>query len=142
MRTSSPRCFFLLLWSTEDQRKGLADAHWSRPRTERGRRPDSRRLVAGRCRQLSARRGPDRHADAYRSARRYRGPKEGAASIHRIQQRVDDAIADKKRLERLMRQVRMIDTTGIRIDLVDDADFSMFSLGTTVLTTDARNCST
>ena len=38
-----------------------------------------------------------------------------------------------------MRQVRMIDTTtGIRIDLVDDADFSMFSLGTTVLTTDAR----
>ncbi|KZY17251.1 flagellar motor protein, partial [Erythrobacter sp. HI0038] len=67
------------------------------------------------------------------------GPKEGAASIRRIQQRVDDAIADKKRLERLMRQVRMIDTTtGIRIDLVDDADFSMFSLGTTVLTTDAR----
>ncbi len=38
-----------------------------------------------------------------------------------------------------MRQVRMIDTTtGIRIDLVDDANFSMFSLGTTVLTSDAR----
>ena len=28
---------------------------------------------------------------------------------------------------------------AIRIDLVDDADFSMFSLGTTVLTTDARD---
>ena len=29
----------------------------------------------------------------------------------------------------------MVDTTeGIRIDLVDDADFSMFRLGTTVLT--------
>ena len=33
----------------------------------------------------------------------------------------------------------MVDTTeGIRIDLVDDADFSMFALGTTVLTSDAR----
>jgi len=32
----------------------------------------------------------------------------------------------------------MVDTTeGVRIDLVDDADFSMFSLGTTVLTPDA-----
>jgi chemotaxis protein MotB len=39
-----------------------------------------------------------------------------------------------------MHQVRMIPTTtGIRIDLVDDADFSMFSLGTTVLTPDARD---
>ena len=37
-----------------------------------------------------------------------------------------------------MRQVRMVDTTtGVRIDLVDDADFSMFVLGTTVLTPDA-----
>jgi chemotaxis protein MotB len=32
----------------------------------------------------------------------------------------------------------MVDTAqGIRIDLVDDADFSMFQLGTTVLTGDA-----
>ena len=32
----------------------------------------------------------------------------------------------------------MVDTTeGIRIDLVDDANFSMFMLGTTVLTSDA-----
>ena len=32
-----------------------------------------------------------------------------------------------------------MDTTeGVRIDLVDDADFSMFKLGTTVLTNDAR----
>ncbi len=37
-----------------------------------------------------------------------------------------------------MRQVRVVDTTeGIRIDLVDDADFSMFQLGTTVLTSEA-----
>ena len=41
-------------------------------------------------------------------------------------------------LRRLARQVRMVDTSeGIRIDLVDDADFSMFILGTTVLTGEA-----
>ena len=54
-----------------------------------------------------------------------------------------------RRMQRLMRQVRLIDTTeGIRIDLVDDADFSMFQLGTTMLTTaglaiahrDCANC--
>ena len=32
----------------------------------------------------------------------------------------------------------MVDTTeGIRIDMVDDAQFSMFRLGTTILTPDA-----
>jgi chemotaxis protein MotB len=42
------------------------------------------------------------------------------------------------KLARLAKQVRMVDTSeGIRIDLVDDADFSMFQLGTTVLTGDA-----
>ena len=46
---------------------------------------------------------------------------------------------DSRRLRQLMRQVRMVQTIeGTRIDLVDDADFSMFSLGTTVLTADAR----
>jgi len=34
--------------------------------------------------------------------------------------------------------VRLVDTTeGIRIDLVDDADFAMFRMGTTILTPDA-----
>ena len=41
-------------------------------------------------------------------------------------------------LRRLAKQVRLVDTTeGMRIDLVDDADFSMFRLGTTVLTPEA-----
>jgi chemotaxis protein MotB len=35
--------------------------------------------------------------------------------------------------------VKLVDTSeGIRIDLVDDADFSMFRLGTTVQSDDAR----
>jgi chemotaxis protein MotB len=48
---------------------------------------------------------------------------------------VAEKLKDNARLRRLMKQVRMVDTTeGVRIDLVDDADFSMFQLGTTVLT--------
>ena len=41
-------------------------------------------------------------------------------------------------LRKLADKVRMVDTTeGVRIDLVDDADFAMFRLGTTVLTREA-----
>ena len=69
------------------------------------------------------------------------GPKDGAGKLKRVQlikQRIDEKLNTSERLRRLARQVRMIDTTeGIRIDLVDDADFSMFQLGTTVLTPDA-----
>ena len=47
-------------------------------------------------------------------------------------------LAASTELQPLARQVRMVDTTeGIRIDLVDDANFSMFELGTTLLTTQA-----
>ena len=69
------------------------------------------------------------------------GPKEGADRAKRMQsmqQKLASRLETNPRLARLAKQVRMIDTTeGIRIDLVDDADFSMFQLGTTVLTPDA-----
>ena len=69
------------------------------------------------------------------------GPKEGAGRLKRMQtmkQRLEQKLAATQALARLARQVRMVDTTeGIRIDLVDDADFSMFQLGTTILTPDA-----
>lgn len=55
-----------------------------------------------------------------------------------MQQRLEKKLEQNQRIARLARQVRMVDTAqGIRIDLVDDADFSMFQLGTTVLTPDA-----
>ena len=55
-----------------------------------------------------------------------------------MRERVQEEVQADRRLRRLMRQVRMVPTTeGVRIDLVDDADFSMFVLGTTVLTPDA-----
>src|SRR5690606_14299826 len=66
------------------------------------------------------------------------GQREGAEAMKRLRQRIDERAAVNERLRRLIRQVRMVDTTeGVRIDLVDDADFSMFVLGTTVLTADA-----
>ena len=139
--------FFLLLWllgaTTEDQRKGLAD-YFTPTLVKTKEQSAGADGVLGGSSLVDVDNYP--HAAGQTGTQTLTvprdatgGPKEGAASIRRIQQRVDDAIADKKRLERLMRQVRMIDTTtGIRIDLVNDADFSMFSLGTTVLTTDAR----
>jgi chemotaxis protein MotB len=66
------------------------------------------------------------------------GPKESISAAKRMSARVAEKLKTNERLRRLMKQVRMIDTTeGVRIDLVDDADFSMFVLGTTVLTSDA-----
>ncbi|MGB3472036.1 MAG: flagellar motor protein MotB [Erythrobacter sp.] len=75
------------------------------------------------------------------------GPMEGGgrgdaeridAKIDEIRKSIEDKLAKKKGLSRLARQVRVMRAPeGIRIDLVDDADFSMFALGTTVLTSDA-----
>ena len=61
-----------------------------------------------------------------------------ARMIERITSRTKDRLEKDPRLAKLMSQIKMVDTTeGVRIDLVDDADFSMFNLGTTVLTRDA-----
>ena len=139
--------FFLLLWllgaTTEDQRKGLADYFTPTLVKTKEQSAGSNGLLGG-----SSLTDVDSypHAAGQTGTKTLTvprgatgGPKEGAATIKRIQERVVEAIAEKKKLQELMRQVRMIDTTtGIRIDLVDDADFSMFSLGTTVLTPDAR----
>ncbi|KWV91676.1 flagellar motor protein MotB [Erythrobacter sp. YT30] len=74
------------------------------------------------------------------------GPVEGGAGDENAEQRVKDlekAITEKLKQRRdishLVKQVRVKRAPdGIRIDLVDDADFSMFALGTTVLTQEAR----
>ncbi len=69
------------------------------------------------------------------------GPKEGGSKIKRSQvmkERIAQKLAQSEKLKKLARQVRMTETPeGVRLDLVDDADFSMFLLGTTVLTPDA-----
>ncbi len=69
------------------------------------------------------------------------GPKEGAGHVKRVQrmkEQLEKRLQATEQLRRLARQVRMVDTSeGIRIDLVDDANFAMFQLGTTILTPDA-----
>lgn len=140
--------FFLLLWllgsTTEDQRKGLAD-YFTPTLVKTKEQSAGSDGVLGGSSLVDTDNYP--HAAGQTGTKTLTvprdatgGPKEGAAAIKRINARVSEATADKEKLKRLMRQVRMIDTTtGIRIDLVDDANFSMFSLGTTVLTSDARD---
>jgi chemotaxis protein MotB len=140
--------FFLLLWllgsTTEDQRKGLADYFTPTLVKTKEQSAGSDGLLGG-----SSLTDVDNypHASGQTGTRSLTiprdasgGPREGAAMIKRIQERAQVKLKDSARLRRLMRQVRLVDTTkGVRIDLVDDADFSMFTLGTTVLTSDARS---
>ena len=73
------------------------------------------------------------------------GPREGAAPTpanmraKAVRASIEEKLAATEALRRLANQVRVMTVPeGIRIDLVDDADFSMFALGTTVLTPDAE----
>ena len=75
------------------------------------------------------------------------GDKEGASSLRssdraRFQAMKQKLIAQMKadpKLAKLAKNVRFTETLeGLRIDLVDEADFSMFSLGTNTLLPDAR----
>jgi chemotaxis protein MotB len=138
--------FFLLLWllgsTTEAQRKGLADYFTPTLIKTKQQSAGSNGLLGG-----SSLTEVDTypHRTGQTGTRTITVPRdatggvrEGAEAVKRLRQRVNAQIATDERLKRLIRQVRMVDTTeGVRIDLVDDADFSMFVLGTTVLTTDA-----
>ena len=138
--------FFLLLWllgsTTEAQRKGLADYFTPTLVKTKEQSAGSNGLLGG-----ASLTDPDsyphragqtgnRSLTVPRSAKG--GAKEGDSLAQRMRSSVAEKLKDNARLRRLMKQVRMVDTTeGVRIDLVDDADFSMFVLGTTVLTPDA-----
>lgn len=143
--------FFLLLWllgaTTEKQRKGLADYFTPTLVKLREGSAGSDGLLGGSS-ITEADNYPHRAGQTGTKALTIPrdttgGPKEGAAraqKVARIKQTVEQKLAASERLRRLARQVRMVDTTeGIRIDLVDDADFSMFQLGTTILTGDAQS---
>lgn len=141
--------FFLLLWllgaTTEKQRKGIADYFTPTLVKLKQESAGSNGMLGGSS-ITDADSYPNR---AYQTGTRSMtiprettgGPKEGGERVKKVQsmqQKLAAKMAADARLARLAKQVRMIDTTeGIRIDLVDDADFSMFQLGTTVLTQDA-----
>ena len=143
--------FFLVMWllgaTTEDQRKGLADYFTPTLVKMKQESAGSDGLLGGSS-LTDADNYPHKAAQTGTKAITIPrdatgGPKEGSGRINRVQhfrQRLEQKLQSTEQLRRLARQVRLVDTTeGIRIDLVDNADFSMFRLGTTVLTPDASN---
>lgn len=141
--------FFLLLWllgaTTEKQRKGLADYFTPTLVKLKEGSAGSNGMLGGSS-ITDVDNYPNRAGQTGTKSMTIPrdttgGPKEGAERVKKMQemqQRMAAKLAQNQRLARLAKQVRMVDTTqGIRIDLVDDADFSMFQLGTTVLTGEA-----
>jgi chemotaxis protein MotB len=154
--------FFLLLWllgaTTEKQRKGLADYFTPTLVKLREKSAGSNGLLGGNS-IVSADNYPNRAGQTgTRTLTIPRdasgGPREGASAVKvrgkggptrspqaiasALQARISVKLARTERLRRLARQVRVMQTPeGIRIDLVDDADFSMFRLGTTILVPEA-----
>jgi len=141
--------FFLLLWllgaTTEKQRKGIAD-YFTPTLVKMKQESAGANGLLGGSSIVDADNYPHRAGQTGtrgitipRDATG--GPKEGSGNVKKfasLRARLDARMAKDKALQRLAKQVRMVETgEGIRIDLVDDADFAMFHLGTTVLTPDA-----
>ena len=141
--------FFLLLWllgaTTEKQRKGIADYFTpTLVKLKQGGAGSNGLLGGSSLTEVDS--YPNRAGQTGTRAMTIPrdatgGPKEGSGNMKKVasmRARLDAKLAASKELKALARQVRMVDTIeGIRIDLVDDANFSMFELGTTLLTTQA-----
>ncbi|MFL0672658.1 MAG: flagellar motor protein MotB [Erythrobacter sp.] len=146
--------FFLLLWllgaTEEKQRKGIADYFTPTLVKLRNEGAGSDGLLKG-----SSLTDVDNYPKAMgqtgtrtitipRAATG--GPKEAggrgeleAEKLKELRDKIDRKLVKKRQLRHLARQVRVMRAPdGIRIDLMDDADFSMFELGTTILTREAR----
>lgn len=146
--------FFLLLWllgaTEEKQRKGIADYFTPTLVKLRKESAGSDGLLKG---------SSITDVDNYPSAMGQTGsrtitipraatggPREAggrgeleAQKLKELRDKIDKKLVQKRQLRHLARQVRVMRAPdGIRIDLMDDANFSMFELGTTILTSDAR----
>ena len=141
--------FFLLMWllgaTTEKQRKGIADYFTPTLVKMRQGSAGSYGLLGGSSLtdadkyQFRAGQTGTKTLTVPRDATG--GPKDGGSKAKRtavLQKRLKDKLAASAALRKLAPQVRMQMTPeGIRLDLVDDANFSMFRIGTTILTPDA-----
>jgi chemotaxis protein MotB len=148
--------FFLMLWllgaTTENQRKGLADYFTPTLVKMKQQSAGANGLLGGSsitdADDYPHRAGQTGTQSITIPRDATGGPKEGSGDIKRTlrEQKMNAVKRDLERrlqaseaLKKLAGQVRMVDTTeGMRIDLVDNADFAMFRLGTTVLTPDAK----
>ena len=141
--------FFLLMWllgaTTEKQRKGIADYFTPTLVKMRQESAGANGLLGGSS-ITDADNYPNKAGQTGTKALTIPrdttgGPKEGgtrAKRVEQMRQRLEQKLQATEMLRKLAKQVRMVDTAeGIRIDLVDDADFSMFRLGTTILTPEA-----
>ena len=146
--------FFLLLWllgaTEEKQRKGIADYFAPTLVKLREESAGSDGLLGGES-ITDVDNYPNRQGQTgTRSMTIPRGAEGGpreagrgeASEIDRLKalrEKIEDKIAKSRQTSHLARQVRVMRAPeGIRIDLMDDADFSMFELGTTILTKEAR----
>ncbi len=145
--------FFLLLWllgaTTEKQRKGIADYFTPTLVKMKQGSAGSNGLLGGSSitdvDNYPHRAGQTGTKTITIPRDATGGPKEGGSNIKRVAdmqkklvEKLSVNLAATDRLKRLNKIVRLVPTSeGIRIDLVDDADFSMFELGTTILTPDA-----
>ena len=141
--------FFLLLWllgaTTEKQRKGIADYFTPTLVKMRQESAGANGLLGGSS-ITDVDNYPHKAGQTGTKALTIPrdatgGPKEGAArvkQVNRVKEQIEAKLRSTEKLLKLARQVRLVDTAeGIRIDLVDDADFAMFQMGTTILTSDA-----
>jgi chemotaxis protein MotB len=138
--------FFLLMWllgaTTEKQRKGIADYFTPTLVKMKEGSAGSNGLLGGSS-ITDADNYPNRAGQTGTKSMTIPrdttgGPKDGGGKIKRMQETLQKKLDKSDAMRRLARQVKMVDTTeGVRIDLVDDAQFAMFRLGTTVLTPEA-----
>lgn len=154
--------FFLLLWllgaTNENQRKGIADYFSPTLVKMREQSAGSNGMFGGdsltssdnypnRASQTGTRSitiprdttgGPREGATEERKIAQGPTPEQKARRLNALRDRVTMRVQTTGSLKRLASQIRFVQTAeGIRIDLVDDADFSMFQLGTTVLVPEA-----
>ena len=141
--------FFLLMWllgaTTEKQRKGIADYFTPTLVKMRQGSAGSFGLLGGSSLtdadnyQHRAGQTGTKTLTIPRDATG--GPKDGGTKAKRtasLQQRLQEKLAASANLRKLAKQVHVSQTPeGIRLDLMDDAKFSMFRLGTTLLTPEA-----
>lgn len=150
--------FFLLLWilgaTTEKQRKGIADYFAPTVINTKSLGIGGSGLLGGETILSQNKTGPYSGKSAVQTVAVPRNPIEGKDSagtgkgqgaaaedrkaFEAMRRQVLNEIAGSAELAKLSNHVRFVMTRdGLRIDLVDDADYSMFASGTTALDTKA-----
>jgi chemotaxis protein MotB len=152
--------FFLLMWllgaTTEKQRRALADYFTPTLVEMRQNSAGSNGMFGGESitsrdnyperagqtgtRSITIPRDATGTADTGgRDAQHREGRQRDQQRFRETQRRIEERLARNAQLRRLRRNLRFTQTReGLRIDLVDEADFAMFTLGTERLLPEAR----